>query len=262
MHNKAGFSLLELSIVLVIIGLLASGVMVGQSLVRGAELRSVMNDHNKILSATNAFKLKYNALPGDMRNATAFWGKDNAACSTDTGTATVGGTCNGNGNNILAAPAGGSSTGEMFQFWKHLSLAGVFEGTFTGLSGPVNWADTLLEVNAPGSKISGAGWSAQTTGAVGSTVFWQLGTDYTFVIFGMATSGTITHGKALTPAEAFNIDGKMDDGKPATGLIISRYWNNECSAPDSGAASMTNLVASYRLSDNTPQCALYFKMSQ
>ncbi len=85
MHNKAGFSLLELSIVLVIIGLLASGVMVGQSLVRGAELRSVMNDHNKILSATNAFRLKYNALPGDMRNATAFWGKDNAACSTDTG---------------------------------------------------------------------------------------------------------------------------------------------------------------------------------
>lgn len=69
-----GFSLVELSIVLVILGLLTGGILAGQSLIRAAELRSYITDVQRYPAAVNAFKDKYFAYPGDMANATKFWG--------------------------------------------------------------------------------------------------------------------------------------------------------------------------------------------
>jgi prepilin-type N-terminal cleavage/methylation domain-containing protein len=60
-----GFTLVELSIVIVVIGLIIGVVTAGQSLVRQAQIRSVLNDVNKYKTAWNAFKLQYDALPGD-----------------------------------------------------------------------------------------------------------------------------------------------------------------------------------------------------
>jgi prepilin-type N-terminal cleavage/methylation domain-containing protein len=73
-HNKyqRGFSLVELSIVLVILGLLTGGILAGQSLIRAAELRSITTQFNQYVSATQSFRDKYMALPGDMPNATRF----------------------------------------------------------------------------------------------------------------------------------------------------------------------------------------------
>ena len=71
---KNGFTLLELSIVMVIIGLIIGGITVGQDLIRSAELNSVVTDINKYKTAINTFNLKYNAMPGDMSNATSYWG--------------------------------------------------------------------------------------------------------------------------------------------------------------------------------------------
>src|SRR5438552_4058186 len=71
---RQAFSLVELSIVLVILGLLVGGILSGQSLIRAAELRSVTTEFSRYLAAVQSFKDKYFALPGDMANATAFWG--------------------------------------------------------------------------------------------------------------------------------------------------------------------------------------------
>lgn len=62
---RSGFSLVELSIVLVILGLLVGGVLTGQSLIRASELRKFMNTMERYKAATYTFRDKYFALPGD-----------------------------------------------------------------------------------------------------------------------------------------------------------------------------------------------------
>ena len=57
--NKQGFTLLELSIVLVVIGLIVGGTVVGKDLIRASELNSIITQQNKIQIALNTFKLKY-----------------------------------------------------------------------------------------------------------------------------------------------------------------------------------------------------------
>ena len=61
-----GFTLVELSIVLVIIGLIVGGVLVGQDLIAAARIRSQLSQIDKYNIAVNTFRLKYNVLPGDM----------------------------------------------------------------------------------------------------------------------------------------------------------------------------------------------------
>lgn len=72
--NQHGFTLIELSIVLIIIGLIVGGVLVGQDLIKAAELRKVISEVETIKTAINTFKVKYNALPGDFSEATSYWG--------------------------------------------------------------------------------------------------------------------------------------------------------------------------------------------
>jgi len=71
---KSAFTLIELSIVIVIIGLLAGGVLVGKDLIAYAEMRRFISDYQEYESAYNTFKLKYNCIPGDCVGAsTDFW---------------------------------------------------------------------------------------------------------------------------------------------------------------------------------------------
>lgn len=114
---KKGFTLLELSIVLVIIGLIIGGVTAGQDLIRAAELNAVNNQINQYRVAINTFKLKYNQLPGDMTNAQSYW----PSC-VDNGV----NTCNGDGDGVVIFGSEG------YRFWQHLSLAGLIAGSYNG----------------------------------------------------------------------------------------------------------------------------------
>jgi prepilin-type N-terminal cleavage/methylation domain-containing protein len=67
-----GFTLIEMSIVLVIIGLLVGGILVGEDLIFATQMRKVITESEKIKTGTAAFKLKYNCLPGDCNNATQY----------------------------------------------------------------------------------------------------------------------------------------------------------------------------------------------
>ena len=61
--SKKGFTLLELSIVIVVIGLIVAGISAGQSLVRQASLKSLISERDQYTTAVNTYKLQYNALP-------------------------------------------------------------------------------------------------------------------------------------------------------------------------------------------------------
>ena len=70
-QTDSGFTLIELSIVLVIIGLIVGGVLVGQDLIRAAYIRAQISQIEKFNTAVNTFYGKYQALPGDMNATTA-----------------------------------------------------------------------------------------------------------------------------------------------------------------------------------------------
>src|ERR1035441_6872478 len=98
-RKNLGFTLIELSIVLVIIGLIVGGVLVGQDLIRAAEVRATISQIEKYNTAVNTFRGKFNALPGDMNLTTA----------TTFGIPAVGtrgGTAQGDGNGVIDGGAG------------------------------------------------------------------------------------------------------------------------------------------------------------
>src|ERR1700722_6343740 len=130
----AGFTLIEMSIVLVIIGLVVGGVLVGQDLIRAAYVRAQITQIEKFNSAANTFYGKYQALPGDLNQsvATTF---GFAARGLQPG--------QGDGNGILMNGLGGwqygycQGVGEVMMFWVDLSTAGLIDGGFNTASSTV-----------------------------------------------------------------------------------------------------------------------------
>ena len=106
-HNKniSGFTLIEMSIVLVIIGLIVGGILVGQNLIYAASIRGEIKQMEQLETAYNTFNVKYGCLPGDCANATTFFGTTDASGNT---------VVNGDGDGFIweKATDGSYSSGE------------------------------------------------------------------------------------------------------------------------------------------------------
>jgi prepilin-type N-terminal cleavage/methylation domain-containing protein len=246
MHTLSrGFSLVELSIVLVILGLLTGGILAGQSLIRASELRAVSTEQQRYAAAIGTFRDKYFALPGDMINATAF------------GTAWIG---NGDGDGNIET-TGTANTNEISLFWIHLGQAGLIEGSYT------NVANTTFTIGThnPRSKLGQAGWNVGNLGTVATTptTTYFEGSYGNAFLFGTGTSATMPL-EALKPEEAWNIDTKADDGGPATGAIVTLERDALAAASAAGCSSpvaaATTLAASiYQLDQTGTNCSLVIK---
>ena len=228
---QSGFSLVELAIVLVVLGLLTGGILSGQALIRAAELRAVPTEYSRWVTATRTFQDKYFGIPGDFRDATRFWGRQNANadCVTNSGAAvSANGACDGNGDGspVWENSGGAGSVREMHQYWRHLALAGLVEGSFTGVSaGTGNSATVAPGTNSPLSRAGGSsGWGAGGNNCGFSTQCFYGPTHpiYRFYLtFGNGgVTGNLPMASALTAEEAWNIDTKIDDGMPATGSLV------------------------------------------
>jgi type II secretory pathway pseudopilin PulG len=87
---KSAFTLIELSILLLIIGLIIGGITAGSSLIKQSQVRAVISEFNNIQSSIKTFRIQFNALPGDFASAGQFWASATCVNSAiDTG-------CNGN----------------------------------------------------------------------------------------------------------------------------------------------------------------------
>lgn len=120
--DNKGFTLVELAIVIVIIGLLVGGVMQGQALIDAAKVNRAISDFKKYEAAILTFKAKYNALPGDMRNAYTFFDGSggNNVCGPNNATVTG---CNGNGDGLLGG--GYWDYSDVGRMWVHLTLSNI-----------------------------------------------------------------------------------------------------------------------------------------
>lgn len=253
--STQGFSLVELSIVLVILGLLTGGILAGQSLIRASELRSASAEYSRYEAARHSFRDKYMALPGDMPNATRFWGDNNSACADAAITNGTPGTCNGDGDGLLETAAAANATGERFQYWNQLALTGLIEGSYTGLAGPSSAQHKVVDTNTPASRAGkSAGWHVDyTVGSVSATAFGKAAGNRLH----LGSTGGSNYdgdGPTLTPTEAWGIDTKLDDGLPGLGSVET-YG---ATARPNCATSDDSSTATYALSTSSPTCNLYF----
>lgn len=149
-NQQSGFTLVEIAIVLVIIGLLLGGVLKGQELINSAKVKNFANDFRNISTFVYAYQDKYRATPGDDTNPQGHVG----ATAT---TATSGGTV---GNARIEGAWNSATPGdETFLFWQHVRMAGLATGTESTA------AAAYLPTNADGGPlgVTGdpvAGWSA------------------------------------------------------------------------------------------------------
>ncbi len=244
MRNSSGFSLVELSIVLVILGLLVAGVTTGQSLIKAAELRAITTELESYTTAVNSFRGKYFGLPGDITNATAFW----AAATT-----------NGNNDGIIDDAAAAGGAGETFAFWDQLVLSGMIQGSYTGFAGAGHELEHIPGINAPESKYATGGWSTGFWDASAITTTDHFALNYNnFFNIGRILANNHPHASLFRPEEAWNIDKKIDDAIPSTGNVIGVNWST-CIVANTGVASASNLDTSYNLASENVACAIKFR---
>lgn len=206
MKKQSGFTLIELAIVLVIIGLLLGGVLKGQELINSAKVKNMASDFKNIQVYIYGYQDKYKALPGDDRAAnTHLTGGQNGAGGT-----LGNGVIEGNWNSA-SSPA--ASEAEVF--WQHVRLANLAPGPTA--VGDANYYPQNAEGGIIGvESVSQFGGPAGLTGA--------------FVICSAGILGTF----------AEQLDTSMDDGNTATGSV--RSYTGAAWAINTGPAAGQTLV--------------------
>lgn len=180
-NQQQGFTLVEIAIVLVIIGLLLGGVLKGQELITQAKIKNVSNDLNGITVAVYGYQDRYRRLPGDDPGQTR-WTVNNNALVVAAG--------QGDGNGTLSGLYSSTTdTDETRKFWLNLRLAGFIAG------------DTSTIPNG----------STQPLNAAGGIIGVASG--------GLGLNGLIVCAGSLPAKIAQALDTQMDDGNAATGSV-------------------------------------------
>lgn len=256
--QKAGFSLVELAIVLVIIGLIISSVLVGQDIIRAAELRAIGTQMTGYKTAVQTFATRYdNSLPGDMRNSTNFGLTDADA---------DGGDGEGDGDGLIESAGGGIATfdGEIANFWLHLGETNLIQGTYDGYDDAGATANDIIGLNMPEIRSRGQGWGAYNDGVDNYLIAGVLGGE---------DDDDFHTASTFRPQDAFDIDNKLDDGIPLGGIVLARDpFNTDNSGNPHFIVDATTTASTcylhnstvvitddaYNTAVDTPQCALSF----
>lgn len=209
--NRKGFTLVELSIVLVIIGLLIGGILVAQSMVDTARVVRFVKDVQQYEVMAKQFKHTYKYWPGDLPNAYSILG---SGCGTNT--TALGTGCNGDGGGFIG---GLGSYYESSLFWVHLSYSGM------AADANLRYSKTNPQISLqPG--VAGPGWKDHGNIVMWPSSFWyqiyQTPVNTNLMVFGAIPDSIAATAKPLISVrDAIAADGKMDDGDPARGIFMA-----------------------------------------
>lgn len=238
-------------------------------------MKKITKDAESYRLAVYTFSMEYDAYPGDLEIATRYWGEadPNPATCYAMDKTDIAGTCNGNGNGLIA------DSGEEEEFylaWQHLQKSGLISGTYSGTrdgscpSAPnCDWAHTP-GLNCPKSAVDNAAWALGYEGEKDGTEAnpnWFVGQYGHTLLFGAPHPWNAGPNKPIiTPVEAYSIDTKLDDGKPARGWVVVRTSDynglEKCTETTPGSGTNTtydDLDAVYRVSVEEISCSLIFR---
>ncbi len=267
---RRAFSLVELSIVLVILGLLVGGVLTGRELIKSAALKKDVNFVEQTRSMAMAFRDKYFQLPGDMNNASQFWGLI-ADCTTNTGVYDQ--VCNGNGDGRVMTYNSGVANGdqlELAEFYHHLSRAGLLNKRVSYLENGSAWPIWYLPGSAAFANsyffvfwAGDNGYLAGSWGAWGTAISGLRNRQKHYIGITADSkfpNGSATnYGTAAPTEEVYALDVKYDDGLPMQGKILGHniYGTSTTPANSRCITSFTPSAATYDL--NGSNCNIYFE---
>jgi prepilin-type N-terminal cleavage/methylation domain-containing protein len=249
-ESKKGFTLLELSISALIIGLLLVSVTAGKNLMKNAELTKIIAQNNQFKAAYTTFRSAYASVPGDFPNGFSIWGTTFASSCTNATihAATTG--CNGDGSGDL----NGSTSGEGLLMWRHLSFAGTLSSQFSIWTSGTKIPGTHLPLGAR----NGSGYYAAYDNYYGIVNLQDM------FIFGATVSSNDPYGAILNPIDAKNIDKKMDDGHPTQGKVLSGTSPSGATGQcPNGSPGNENLFGAtdYTVSNSAIACRMIFLLN-
>jgi prepilin-type N-terminal cleavage/methylation domain-containing protein len=214
MHKQRGFTLIEIAIVLVIIGLLLGGVLKGQELITAARVRNLISQQDGVKAAYFGFLDRFRALPGDYSQAT-------------TNIAGVAAGANGNNNGRIETKAVGGGIDEHIAAWDHLSHAGFINGSYT-------WTD-----------------GAESNASVPTNPYaryLRLIYDANYATNAGALRHNLKTGNQIPSDLLSEIDRKIDDGNPVGGTFQFTTYDGGGAggvAPVGGAVNQCYLGTSW-----------------
>lgn len=244
-RSQAGFTLVELAIVMIIIGLLIGGILKGQELIANAQITATSSQVKAVEAALTTFRDSYDAIPGDiLAPATRL---PNCPAASDCATA-------GSGNNRIAqtpvVAAGAVNASEATRFWTHLAAADLLGGV-SSTPTAIAWGDALPAAEIAGGLI--VGYAAGIGDLTGSGAATANSGHYLSIRNDPAVAIAASNANAaLRPTQAARIDRKLDDGVADTGSVLA------AGAEAAGANCFNG--AAYNENEGGTQCQLYMRI--
>ncbi|MET0154862.1 MAG: type II secretion system protein [Rickettsiales bacterium] len=230
--STKGFSLVEMSIALIIVGLLTSAIFGGMKLVSYAKIRALNAAKDARQSEIYGFFSKYGEYPGDFSEATTYWNLPSVTA--------------GDGDGAVAFKnADGAYEG--YNAWQHLSLAKMTDRDYAGAIGGL--ATPIPETHVPTSVFGGGFFMANGYGGHDDANTLAIGAP-------KSMTDALSLNGLLAPKDARDADKKYDDGNPSQGIMHAIDG-----ADVSGGDCVT--TGDYNLSVDARTCVLAYKiMSQ
>jgi prepilin-type N-terminal cleavage/methylation domain-containing protein len=227
--TNRGFTLVELSIVLVIIGLIVGGVLTGQALIQAAKVRAQLTQIEQLDTAMNAFRAKFDCLPGD--------------CQPNSGVLNAA----GDGDGLIDYGAWSAAL-ESALAWSQMAEQSMVTGSYTP-------AGTFTTEQIGAAKLGGF----IMIGSDATTNYYAL-TNYT------GSPVTLNTVPIISADAARTIDAKRDDGRPNTGTTTAVTAGTDpftavVFSAATGAANCSAVAGVYQLSSATAVCTLRIRSS-